>query len=66
MTEDSGAFKTNPANSRRVPAFVMDPAGTVAMKPHRFGKRAAACWRGICSDNFYQTPRKRCAILESA
>jgi hypothetical protein len=25
MTEDSGAFKTNPANSRRVPAFVMLP-----------------------------------------
>jgi hypothetical protein len=23
MTEDSGAFKTNPANSRQVPAFVM-------------------------------------------
>jgi len=27
MTEDSGAFKTNPANSRRVPAFVMFPQG---------------------------------------
>jgi hypothetical protein len=26
MTEDSGTFKTNPANSRRVPAFVMIPA----------------------------------------
>jgi hypothetical protein len=25
MTEDSGAFKTNRANSRRVPAFVMFP-----------------------------------------
>jgi hypothetical protein len=25
MTEDSGAFKTNPANSRRVPGFVMFP-----------------------------------------
>jgi hypothetical protein len=23
MAEDSGAFKTNPANSRQVPAFVM-------------------------------------------
>jgi hypothetical protein len=25
MAEDSGAFKTNPANSRQVPAFVMIP-----------------------------------------
>jgi hypothetical protein len=26
MAEDSGAFKTNQANSRQVPAFVMIPA----------------------------------------
>jgi hypothetical protein len=26
LTEDSGAFKTNPVNSQQVPAFVMFPA----------------------------------------
>jgi hypothetical protein len=25
MQEDSGAFKTNPANSRQIPAFCDDP-----------------------------------------
>jgi hypothetical protein len=29
MTEDSGAFKTNPANSRQIPAFHDDPAATL-------------------------------------
>jgi hypothetical protein len=26
MADDSGAFKTNPANSRQIPAFCDDPA----------------------------------------
>jgi hypothetical protein len=38
MAEDSGAFKTNPANSRQVPAFVKF-RNAVAAKPHRFRKR---------------------------
>jgi hypothetical protein len=34
MTEDSGAFKTNPVNSGGIPPFVMIRR-TVATKPHR-------------------------------
>jgi hypothetical protein len=30
MAEDSGAFKTNPANSRQIWAFCNGPGGTVA------------------------------------
>jgi hypothetical protein len=33
MTEDSGAFKTNPADFRRVPAFCRRLTGTVAATP---------------------------------
>jgi hypothetical protein len=29
MAEDSGAFKTNPANSRQVPAFCDDPGAAL-------------------------------------
>jgi hypothetical protein len=29
MAEDSGAFKTNPANSRRIPAFCDDPGAAL-------------------------------------
>jgi hypothetical protein len=39
MAEDSGAFKTNPANSRQIPAIRDNRACTVAAKPHRPKKR---------------------------
>jgi hypothetical protein len=29
MEEDSGAFKTNPANSRQIPAYYHDPGATL-------------------------------------
>jgi hypothetical protein len=43
MAEDSGAFKTNPANSRQIPAVCDDPGRGVATKPHRVRKRLLAC-----------------------
>ena len=39
MAEDSGAFKTNQANSRQIRLFYRDPESGVAAKPHRPGKR---------------------------
>jgi hypothetical protein len=41
MTEDSGAFKTNRANSDQVPSIVMIRAQTVAAKPHQASKSVA-------------------------
>jgi hypothetical protein len=37
MAEDSGAFKTNPANSAQIPAFCADPAA--AWPPSLIGRR---------------------------
>jgi hypothetical protein len=51
MAEDSGAFKTNPANSRQVPAFVKF-RNAVAEKPHRFRKRTFEYERGIDGADF--------------
>jgi hypothetical protein len=42
MAQDSGAFKTNQANSRQIPAFYRDPSRTVATMPHFFRKRFSA------------------------
>jgi hypothetical protein len=51
MTEDSGAFKTNPANSRPIPAFVMlcKPCGNRAALA---GKRIFGIADGIHTVNF--------------
>jgi hypothetical protein len=45
MAEDSGAFKTNQANSRQIRPFSRDPPKGVATKPHRPGKRFSASAR---------------------
>jgi hypothetical protein len=39
MADDSGAFKTNPAHSRQIPAIRGDRGSTVATKPHWLKKR---------------------------
>jgi hypothetical protein len=48
MAEDSGAFKTNQANSRQIRPFYRDPPKGVATKPHRPGKRFPASGRACC------------------
>jgi hypothetical protein len=64
MAEDSGTFKTNPAKSHQIQAFVIRRrrcrlAYTVGEK---FARRQLA----ICSGNFSQALESRCGILELA
>jgi hypothetical protein len=51
MTEDSGAFKTNPANSCEISAFVMvgKPCGSQAAPA---GKRIFGMAKGSRADDF--------------
>jgi hypothetical protein len=61
MAEDRGAFKTNPANSRQIPAIVMtrDRRCSGAFWPRK------TCWRRpVTPPIFYQTLGSRCGILD--
>jgi hypothetical protein len=64
MAEDSGAFKTNPRNSARIPAFVMTRALRCkdASPPETFSGMS----RAFQTADFVTNADWRCGILKSA
>jgi hypothetical protein len=65
MAEDSGAFKTNQANSRQIPAFYHD-LGAAWQRCRTARINAFPAPAGSHAADIYQTLRDRCGILKPA
>jgi hypothetical protein len=65
MAEDSGAFKTNPANSRTILAFSAG-RGRRCNEASPVQETFSGPQHGVPSADFYQTAASRCGILKSA
>jgi hypothetical protein len=64
MTEDRGAFKTNPADLRQISPFVIDRERR-CKQVSRPKKSSPGAGAAFAPPIFYKRHRKRCDILKS-
>jgi hypothetical protein len=63
MKEDSGAFKTNPGDSRQIPAMCGD-AGAPLPRSLTGAENAFRHTRRARRPRFNKTPKSRCGIVD--